>query len=71
MPRLQDIHKTTNLPVAVGFGIRTREDARQVAAIADGVVIGSAFVTIVEKTVKEQCVNEVLREVSGYKAALS
>ncbi|MFA7277085.1 MAG: tryptophan synthase subunit alpha [Pseudobdellovibrionaceae bacterium] len=71
VPRLQDIHKTTNLPVAVGFGIRTREDARQVAAIADGVVIGSAFVTIVEKTIKEQCVNEVLREVSGYKAALS
>lgn len=36
------------LPVAVGFGISTPEDAARVAAIADGVVVGSALVRAVE-----------------------
>ena len=37
----------TNLPVAVGFGIRTPEQAAQVARVADGVVVGSAIVELV------------------------
>lgn len=39
----------TSLPVAVGFGIRTPEQAAQVARVADGVVIGSAIVDIVAR----------------------
>jgi tryptophan synthase alpha chain len=38
------IRKTTDLPVAVGLGVSTREQARGVAAYADGVIVGSAFV---------------------------
>ena len=38
------LRKHTNLPVAVGFGITTPEQARQIAATADGVVVGSAIV---------------------------
>ena len=37
----------TNIPVAVGFGIRTPEQAAQVARVADGVVVGSAIVELV------------------------
>jgi tryptophan synthase alpha chain len=37
----------TSLPVAVGFGIRTPEQAAQVARVADGVVVGSAIVELV------------------------
>ena len=37
----------TDLPVAVGFGIRTPEQAAEVARVADGVVVGSAIVEIV------------------------
>ena len=37
----------TDLPVAVGFGIRTPEQAAAVAAVADGVVVGSAIVELV------------------------
>jgi tryptophan synthase alpha chain len=40
-----------NIPVAVGFGIRTPSAARAVASFADGVVVGSAAVEIVEKAV--------------------
>jgi tryptophan synthase alpha chain len=38
------IRKTTNLPISVGFGISTPEQARQVSEIADAVVVGSAIV---------------------------
>jgi len=37
----------TDLPVAVGFGVRTPEQARAIAKVADGVVVGSALVELV------------------------
>ena len=37
----------TDLPVAVGFGVRTPEQAAAIATHADGVVVGSAFVDLV------------------------
>ena len=37
----------TNLPVAVGFGVRTAADAAEIAKVADGVVVGSALVDAV------------------------
>lgn len=38
---------TTSLPVAVGFGVRTPEQAGAIARVADGVVVGSAIVEII------------------------
>ena len=38
------IKRHTKLPVAVGFGVRTAEQARAIASGADGVVVGSALV---------------------------
>jgi tryptophan synthase alpha chain len=38
------IKRHTKLPVAVGFGVKTAEQARAIAANADGVVVGSALV---------------------------
>jgi tryptophan synthase alpha chain len=37
----------TDLPVAVGFGVRTPEQAADIARVADGVVVGSALVELV------------------------
>jgi tryptophan synthase alpha chain len=42
------IRKHTTLPVVVGFGISSREQVRQVAVSADGVVVGSALVNIIK-----------------------
>jgi len=39
----------TELPVAVGFGVRTPEQAQAIAKVADGVVVGSALVEVVAK----------------------
>ena len=41
------IKSHTNLPVAVGFGVRTAADAAEIAKVADGVVVGSALVDAV------------------------
>lgn len=41
------------LPVAVGFGISTPEQVRAVAALADGVVVGSAVVAAMETAVRD------------------
>ncbi len=38
------IRRVTDVPVAVGFGIATPQDAARVAAVADGVIVGSAIV---------------------------
>jgi tryptophan synthase alpha chain len=44
------IKRHTKLPVCVGFGVRTAEQARAIAAGADGVVVGSALVDAVRKS---------------------
>ena len=43
------MRKVTSLPLALGFGISTAQQAEQTACFADGVVVGSAFVRVVEK----------------------
>ena len=43
------IKQQSNKPVAVGFGISTPEQAAEVAAYADGVVVGSAIVRMIGK----------------------
>ena len=44
------IKRHTRLPVCVGFGVRTAEQARAIAGGADGVVVGSALVDAVRKS---------------------
>jgi tryptophan synthase alpha chain len=44
------IKRHTKLPVAVGFGVRTAEQARAIAEGADGVVVGSALVDALGKS---------------------
>ncbi|MCT2400643.1 tryptophan synthase subunit alpha [Novosphingobium mangrovi (ex Huang et al. 2023)] len=39
----------SDIPVAVGFGVRTPEQASKIAKVADGVVVGSAFVDLVKQ----------------------
>ncbi len=46
---IQRVRKETQKPLAVGFGISSYEQARSVAAIADGVIVGSAFIKAVER----------------------
>lgn len=47
------LKETTDIPVAIGFGINTVQQAEFFSEIADGIIIGNAIVKIVEKYGKE------------------
>ena len=65
---LEDIRDVCDLPLAVGFGINTPEQARDIGKIADGVIVGSAIVKIIEKYGEDA--NDALKEyVSSMKEA--
>lgn len=51
--RVAEIRNWTRLPVAVGFGISTAEQAREVARVADAIVVGSAIVQEIKKSAAE------------------
>jgi tryptophan synthase alpha chain len=46
------VREHTSVPVCVGFGIGTPEQARQVGALADGVIVGSACVKAIGESEK-------------------
>jgi tryptophan synthase alpha chain len=46
---VQRVRRLTGLPVAVGFGIRTPEDARRVWEIAEGAIVGSEIVRLIDQ----------------------
>ena len=48
-PEVARIKAQTDLPVIVGFGIRTPDAARDIAAVADGTVVGTAIVKLIEE----------------------
>ncbi len=57
------IEKITKLPVAVGFGIATPEQAREIGLLADGIVIGSAVVRMIDENRNNP---ELVKVVAGY-----
>lgn len=48
------IRQSTDLPVAVGFGVKTPEQAKAIAAGADGVVVGSALVNAITQSLDDR-----------------
>lgn len=65
---LSDIREVTDLPLAVGFGINTPEQASQIGKITDGVIVGSAIVKIIEKY-GEDATEHISEYVSSMKKA--
>lgn len=66
LPRsLADLRSVCDLPICVGFGISNAEQAREIGAFADGIVVGSALVKAAESSV-----DDALALVRGMRAAL-
>lgn len=59
---IQDIKSKTDLPVAVGFGIKTPEDAANMSKIADAVVVGSAIVETIQENQSSNDITTPLKE---------
>jgi tryptophan synthase alpha chain len=67
---LAKVRAATKLPVAVGFGIKTPGQAATIAALADGVVVGSALVSKVAETAG-QPPQAVVKAITELAAALA
>ena len=46
---IQEIREDTDIPVDVGSGINTPEQAENISKYSDGIIVGSAIVKIIEK----------------------
>jgi len=53
--QITQLRKQSDLPICVGFGIKTPEQAAKVAAFADGVVVGSQFVSQISEHFSDHC----------------
>jgi len=49
VPIIDIVRKNSDVPCAVGFGISTPEQAKKMADISDGAIVGSAIIKLVEK----------------------
>jgi len=64
-PEVARIKAQTSLPVCVGFGVRTPENAADIASVADGVVVGSAIVDRIGKGDSPAEFLEFVRSLAG------
>ncbi len=59
--RVKDYMKEYHLPIAVGFGISTPEHISELITFAEGVVVGSAVIKLIDKHVEEEQIEAVKR----------
>ena len=65
------IKEETQIPVCVGFGIKTTEDVKNIISFADGVIVGSALVNIIENKKSEASIKEgILNKVKDLASVL-
>jgi tryptophan synthase alpha chain len=59
------IRKITNMPVAVGFGISTPRQAKEISCFADGIVIGSAIVRLIDENRNNRNLMRIIAAYAG------
>ncbi len=67
---VKSIREVTDVPCVVGFGINTPDQARQMARISDGVIVGSAIVKLIARD-GEQAAPAIYEYVKSMKAAVA
>lgn len=67
-PTVEKIKRQTDKPIAIGFGVSNPEQAKEVAKLADGVIVGSAIVNIIEK---EQSSGNLIPALSKFSSAIA
>ena len=68
--RVKHVRSFTQLPIGVGFGIRDAETAKQIAACADAVVIGSRLVQEIENSRREEAAANTAAFLAGVLRAM-
>ena len=69
---LSRIRSQTTLPVAVGFGIKTRDQVKEISTMADAAVVGSALVNIIEQGLDQNLgSNTIVKNLHDFVAELA
>ena len=69
---LSRIREKTDLPIAVGFGIKTAEDVANMAQYADAVVVGSAIIDVIANAHHANApMNEIVQKTAGFVSELA
>ena len=70
--RVKQIQQNTTLPIAVGFGVKDAETARQVSQLGDGVVVGSALISKIEDNLSDPSLarQEIIELLRSMRAAM-
>ncbi len=68
--KVKEIKQQIKLPVCIGFGVRSPEDAKHLSKVAEGVVVGSALVSELEKGGKKKGPSLLIRKVAAFKKAV-
>jgi len=68
--RIREVKLSVSIPLAVGFGISKPEHVRTVCEVADGAIVGSAFIRMIEKGLKSKSKPSMLREIEEYTRSL-
>lgn len=66
---VERVRGLTDLPIAVGLGVSTGDQAAEIAQYADGVIVGSAFVRAISEAVDEGAAIEAVSALAGELAA--
>ena len=69
--QLRRIKRLTRKPICVGFGVSNPAQAKQIARLADGVIVGSAIIKVIEKNLgRKDLVSRVVRFVHRLREAI-
>ena len=68
--RIRAVKTSVSVPLAVGFGISKPEHVRTVCEVADGAIVGSAFIRLIEKGLESKSKAGMLREIEEYTRGL-
>jgi tryptophan synthase alpha chain len=66
---IESVKAATDTPVAIGFGVHSPEQAKEIAVLADGVIVGSKIVSIIEEF-PEEAASRLLEYAKSMKAAV-
>jgi tryptophan synthase alpha chain len=68
---IANIRAASDIPATVGFGIKTPEQAAQIARFADGAVVGSAIVSRIADIVATEKPETIVKDVVNFCKALA
>lgn len=70
-PLVARLRRFTDLPIAVGFGISNAEHVAALAGFADAAVVGSAVVSLVERSTREEAPSSIARFIQGLRQPMA